>query len=171
MSSASISGPLPPDVSRASDLVIVTWVTFSLASLLVSLRIYIRGVLRKILGWDDYLILLAIVSSDSSILSKQPFNNKLCLGFFHRAERRCKPPDPERVRSEHPVCFLKPDWTLHSILQRVYPAPACRYSFGQGLSMPVCLPSHPSHKDVLPQVDMGAVGIHHHAFNYLFPCL
>lgn len=62
MSSTSSAGPLPPDVSRGSDLVIVTWVTVSIALLLVALRFYIRGILRKNLGWDDHLILLATVS-------------------------------------------------------------------------------------------------------------
>lgn len=62
MSSTSSAGPLPPDVSRGSDLVIVTWVTVSIALLFVSLRFYIRGILRKNLGWDDHLILLATVS-------------------------------------------------------------------------------------------------------------
>ena len=62
MSSTPIPGPLPPDVNRGSDLVIISWLTVSIALLLVSVRFYIRGILRKNLGWDDYLILLAIVS-------------------------------------------------------------------------------------------------------------
>lgn len=39
----------------------VKWLTMSIALLLVSLRFYIRGILRKNLGWDDYTILLAMV--------------------------------------------------------------------------------------------------------------
>ena len=62
MSSASITGPLPPNVSRGSEFLIVSWLTVSIASLFVSLRFYIRGILCKILGWDDYFILLAMVS-------------------------------------------------------------------------------------------------------------
>lgn len=53
--------PLAPDISRGPDLVIVKWLTVSVAVLLVSLRFYV-GVLRKKLGWDDYTILLAVVS-------------------------------------------------------------------------------------------------------------
>ena len=66
MSSTPIPGPLPPDVNRGSDLVIISWLTVSIALLLVSVRFYIRGILRKNLGWDDYLILLAIVSCNQS---------------------------------------------------------------------------------------------------------
>lgn len=62
MSSTSAQGPLPPDISRGSDLLIVRWLTMSIALLFVSLRFYIRGILRKNIGWDDYMILLAIVS-------------------------------------------------------------------------------------------------------------
>ena len=62
MSSTSMPGPLPPDVNRGSELLIVIWLTLSIALLLVSLRFWIRGILRKNLGWDDYLILLASVS-------------------------------------------------------------------------------------------------------------
>ena len=62
MSSTSMLGPLPPDVNRGSELLIVIWPSMSIALLLVSLRFWIRGILRKNLGWDDYLILLASVS-------------------------------------------------------------------------------------------------------------
>lgn len=62
MSSKSTSVPLPPDVSRGSDLLIVAWLNVSVAVLFVSLRFYIRGILRKNLGWDDYIILIANVS-------------------------------------------------------------------------------------------------------------
>ena len=66
MSSTPLPGPLPPDVNRGSDLNIISWLTVSIALLFVSLRFYIRGILRKNLGWDDYLILLAIVSYNQS---------------------------------------------------------------------------------------------------------
>ena len=69
MSSTSTQGPLPPDISRGSDLLIVAWLTVSIASLLVSLRFYLRGVVRPNLGWDDYTILLALASS---LLSRVP---------------------------------------------------------------------------------------------------
>lgn len=62
MSAISTPGSLPHDISRGHDLVVVCWVTLSLALLLTSLRFYIRGIIRKNLGWDDYLILLSIVS-------------------------------------------------------------------------------------------------------------
>ena len=71
MSVTPTPGPLPPDTSRGHYLVIVCWVTLSLALLLTSLRFYIRGIVRKNLGWDDYLILLSIVSYIRSGYSSQ----------------------------------------------------------------------------------------------------
>lgn len=68
----SIPGPLPPDVSRGSDLLIVTWLTVSIALLLVSLRFYLQRILRKTLGWDDYTVLLALVTYLPSGVSQQP---------------------------------------------------------------------------------------------------
>lgn len=62
MAPTSTPGPFPPDISRASELLVVRWLTLSIAVLLVSLRFYIRGIIRKNLGWDDFTILLAIVS-------------------------------------------------------------------------------------------------------------
>ena len=62
MSSTTIPRPLPPDISRGPDILIVKWLTVFVALLLVSLRFYVRGVLRKKLGWDDYTIMLAVVS-------------------------------------------------------------------------------------------------------------
>ena len=66
MSSMSTQGPVVPDINRGSIILIVSWLTVSLALLLVSLRFYIRGVLRKNLGWDDHLVLVATVSYDPS---------------------------------------------------------------------------------------------------------
>lgn len=69
MSSPSIPGPSPPHIVRGSDLLIVRWLTASIALLLVTLRFYIRGIIRKNLGWDDYTILLATVSYFTSGVS------------------------------------------------------------------------------------------------------
>ena len=73
MALTSSSGPSPPDTSRASAVLIFNWLTASIALLLVSLRFYIRGILRKNLGWDDYTSFLAIVSYLSSRVSQKPF--------------------------------------------------------------------------------------------------
>ena len=71
MSSTSISGPLPPDIDRGSDFLIVCWLTVSIALLTVSLRFYVRGILRKNLWWDDYTILLATVGYIPPGISQQ----------------------------------------------------------------------------------------------------
>ena len=65
MSSTPVPQPLPPDDSHGSDLIIVSWLTLSIALLLVSMRFYVRGILRKNLGWDDHLMLFATVSNVS----------------------------------------------------------------------------------------------------------
>ena len=62
MPPAPISEPLPSDVSRGSDLLVVTWLTVSLAFLFVALRFYVRGIHRGNLGWDDFTIWIAVVS-------------------------------------------------------------------------------------------------------------
>ena len=61
MSSTLIPEPLPPDMNRGPELLLVSWLTVSVALLLVSLRVYIRAVSGKKVGWDDYTILLASV--------------------------------------------------------------------------------------------------------------
>lgn len=81
MSSTPTPGPLSPDISRGSDLTIVKWLTTSIAVLLVSLRFYVRGVLRKKLGWDDYTILLAVVSYLPSVPFQQSFTDSCSKAF------------------------------------------------------------------------------------------
>ena len=57
-----MSAPLPPNESRGSDLITTNWITVSVASLVVFLRIYSRAFLRKVAGWDDWTIVIALVS-------------------------------------------------------------------------------------------------------------
>lgn len=52
----------PPNESRGSSLIVSQWVTVSIASLLVFLRIYARAVLRKIAGADNWTIVIALVN-------------------------------------------------------------------------------------------------------------
>ena len=85
MSSTTIPRPLPPDINRGPDILIVKWLTVSIALLLVSLRFYVRGVLRKKLGWDDYTILLAVVRYLPSGLLQQSFTDS-CFEAFAIAE-------------------------------------------------------------------------------------
>ena len=55
------NGPLPPDTDRGTGVLILGWVTVSVAGLIVILRLVTRGVLRSTLGWDDYTIVVAQV--------------------------------------------------------------------------------------------------------------
>jgi len=45
----------------------VSWATVSVATALVSLRLYSRAT-RKTLSWDDYTILVALVSCADSLI-------------------------------------------------------------------------------------------------------
>lgn len=44
----------------------ISWVTFSIGLILVALRIYVRTTHRNV-GWDDYLIVAALVRTCFSI--------------------------------------------------------------------------------------------------------
>ena len=52
----------PPDESRGSSLIATQWITVSIASLLVLLRIYTRAFLRKTAGADDWTMVIALVT-------------------------------------------------------------------------------------------------------------
>ena len=53
--------PLPPDDNRGTPVLILGWVSVSVAGIIVILRLVTRGVLRNTLGWDDYMIVVAQV--------------------------------------------------------------------------------------------------------------
>ena len=54
---------LPPDVNRGYILLTVSAVTFSVAFGLVCLRLFVRTKLvRGSLGWDDFFVVLGVVS-------------------------------------------------------------------------------------------------------------
>ena len=47
---------------RGLTYVTISWVTFTVGAILVSMRTYVRSANRE-MGWDDYLILVALVHS------------------------------------------------------------------------------------------------------------
>lgn len=53
---------LPPDVDRAWVVTVATIVSTALAFLLTALRIYVRGWMIKLFGWDDFFNVLGMVS-------------------------------------------------------------------------------------------------------------
>ena len=59
--SPKMSAPLPLNESSGSSLIVGQWITVSIASVLVILRIYARAILRKIAGADDWTIVIALV--------------------------------------------------------------------------------------------------------------
>lgn len=52
---------LPPDVDRRHSYVVLIVTCLVLENVFVLSRLYIRTVVRRALGWDDYLICLALV--------------------------------------------------------------------------------------------------------------
>lgn len=170
MSSTAIPRPLPPDISREPDTLIIKWLTVSVAFLLVSLRFYVRGVLRKKLGWDDYTILLAVVRYLPSGLFQQPVtDSSLLRGIRHRREHLLHFPGSQRVRSKHLLPHSTPDTQLQTIHYHMRHAPHCRHRIGQNISVSVRPPSRACHKKILPQVYLGTLGILHYPLNCELP--
>ncbi len=52
----------PPDTDDSALLLAISWGFLSIAIIVVALRFYARGILRPLLGWDDYTILASLVS-------------------------------------------------------------------------------------------------------------
>ena len=64
-SSPDSTVPSPPDVNRGYEYIAVQWSLVSVACILVMLRFYVRGMIRKQVGADDYTILAALVLMSS----------------------------------------------------------------------------------------------------------
>lgn len=47
---------LPPDVDRRRSYLILIWTLIGFSSVFVFARMYMRIFVRKVVGWDDYLI-------------------------------------------------------------------------------------------------------------------
>lgn len=54
-------GPLPPDTSNATKILAINTAFLGTATLVVIGRIYVRAVLRKSIGYDDYAIMSSMV--------------------------------------------------------------------------------------------------------------
>ena len=58
--------PLDGDVNRNTELTGLSWTLASLALVFVTLRIYSRVFITRNMWWDDWAIILTLVSSGSS---------------------------------------------------------------------------------------------------------
>ncbi len=58
---ASAAGPLPPDDSRALELLAVLWVFTVLALIFVGLKIYTRFQIMRETGLDDFFVFFSMV--------------------------------------------------------------------------------------------------------------
>lgn len=71
-----------PVVDECHDLVVNAILWTALAFVAVGLRLFTRGFIVKRMGWDDYLMASAMVSSCSIFLSPDPLGISLsCRGF------------------------------------------------------------------------------------------
>jgi hypothetical protein len=66
MSSTAYPPPVNPgDLGRGPAIIGVTWAFTILAVAAVGLRLYLRGKLLRSIGWDDWIMLTAVVSTSS----------------------------------------------------------------------------------------------------------
>lgn len=56
----------PNDLGRGPMIVGLTWTFTILAMTAVALRIYVRKTVTKALGWDDWIMLVAVVCIQQS---------------------------------------------------------------------------------------------------------
>lgn len=54
--------PLPPDVDHGSGLVVAAWTMGFVGCSLLGMRMYTRAVIIKKIGWDDWIMVIAVVS-------------------------------------------------------------------------------------------------------------
>ena len=60
---AAAAGPLPPDVNKGSGILISSWIEAAIGLVAVALRMYTRSKTIRNVGWDDWTMVLAMVSS------------------------------------------------------------------------------------------------------------
>lgn len=53
------------DESRAPSVQGVMWTMAIVPLVIVMMRLYVRVAIRRVYGWDDFIIIIAIVSSQS----------------------------------------------------------------------------------------------------------
>ena len=75
------SSAIPSDQNRGNTINALNGVFLGLGLILVCLRVYVRTKINKTFGWDDFLIILALVSSLISIFQT------LLIEFFRRYQR------------------------------------------------------------------------------------
>lgn len=80
------------DVNRAAELLIPTILTTVVAFIITALRIYVRLRVIKLLDWDDFFNVLAMVGFDSALKGssqKEPVRakKKVNISFDYRPPR------------------------------------------------------------------------------------
>ena len=94
----------PPggDESRAGSFIALTVTTTGVAGVFVAVRMYTRLAISRAVGWDDYTIILALVSYVSEVLIR-PSHRQLGPLYRRHGHQYCR--DPSWLRK----AFLLPD--------------------------------------------------------------
>ena len=67
----TMAGPsteLPPDVNRGPEILAICGTLVGIALAMVILRIWVRAVMIKHMGWDDYIMILGMVRTTTTKL-------------------------------------------------------------------------------------------------------
>lgn len=62
----SATGELPPDVNRGPEILAICGSLVGVALFTVALRIWVRAAMIKHVGWDDYIMVAAMVSAPTA---------------------------------------------------------------------------------------------------------
>lgn len=68
--------------SLVPTLIVVSVITFVLATAFVAMRFYARGVLRRMLGWDDWIMLMAWVRANNTTALSNRTHQMLLTPFL-----------------------------------------------------------------------------------------
>lgn len=59
---------LPPDVHQGAGLVVAAWTMGAVGCSLLAMRMYTRAVIVEKMGWDDWTMIMAVVSSIGALV-------------------------------------------------------------------------------------------------------
>jgi hypothetical protein len=57
------SNPPLPDVNIGAGLVVTAWILGATGFSLLAMRMYVRAYIVRTIGWDDWIMVFAVVSS------------------------------------------------------------------------------------------------------------
>jgi len=70
MAGETSTAPAGGDINRGPSFLAILWATLAISIIFVFARVYVRLVVIKYHGWDDYWIIASIVSTFNLFLTK-----------------------------------------------------------------------------------------------------